>query len=92
MELLAAPPLLFTGRGREFGEEHGARGGLVKTDEFDFDFLTELFAGVVDNDHRTIAQISNALMGIAAGGNDLDFGTLTGEVLIAQGESEGVKI
>lgn len=79
-------------RAGEFREEHGAGSGLIEPDEFDFDFLAEFFAGVVDNNHRAVAQIRDALMRVAADGDDFDLGALAGEILIAQRKRELIEV
>lgn len=75
-----------------FSKKHGTGSGLVKTDELDFDFLAEFFAGMVDDDHRTVAQVGNTLVWIAADGNDFNFRTLAGEILVAKSEGEDVQV
>lgn len=62
----------------EPGEEHGAGGGLIEADEFDFDFLAEFLAGVIDDNHGAVTQVGDALVWVAASGNDFNLGALTG--------------
>lgn len=65
---------------------------MVQANELNFDFLTELVAGVIDDNHGAIAQIGDALMRITASSNNFDFSTFAGEILIAEGQSEGIEI
>lgn len=65
---------------------------MVQADELNFDFLTELVAGVIDDNHGAIAQIGDALMRITASSNNFDFSAFAGEILIAEGQSEGIKV
>lgn len=82
----------FWSRGGDFSEKHGARGSLIETNEFNFDFLAKLFAGVIDNNHCAVTQVGNALVRVTAGSNDFDFCALAGEILITESEGEDVQI
>lgn len=77
---------------RELSKHHGARRSLIKTDKLDLDFLINLVAGFINDNHSAVAEIGDALLGVAAGGDDFHAGALAGEVLGAQGKGELVKI
>ena len=69
--------------GKDSPEKHGAGSGLVKTDELNFNFLTDFFAGMVNNDHSAVTEISDALVWITAGGDDFNFSMFAGKILVA---------
>lgn len=65
---------------------------MVELDEFDFDLLINAVAGVVDDYHHAIRHVGYALVRVATGGGDFDFGVLARKVLCLEGESEFVEI
>lgn len=47
---------------------------------------------MVNNNHGTVAQVGNTLVRVAASGDDFYFGAFAGEILVAEGEGEDIKV
>lgn len=76
----------------EASKHHSAGSGLVDTDEFDLDFLTDTVASIINDDHSPVAKISDTLMRITTGRDNLDTGVFARKIFAAESEGEFIKI
>lgn len=76
----------------EASKHHRAGSGLVDTDEFNFNFLTDTVASIINNDHSPVAKIGDTLMRITTGRDNLDTGVFAGKIFAAESEGEFIKI